>query len=34
VLTVEQVIGRSIRSVRAKRIPQPEEMEGEQENGK
>ena len=30
VLTVEQVAGRSIRSVRAKRIPKVEEIEGEQ----
>jgi magnesium and cobalt exporter, CNNM family len=34
VLTVEQVVGRSIRSVRAKRIPRDEETEGEQVNGK
>jgi magnesium and cobalt exporter, CNNM family len=34
VLTVEQVAGRSIRSVRAKRIPLTAETEGEQVNGK
>lgn len=33
-LTVDQVVNRSIRSVRARRISPPEELEGEEQNGK